>query len=39
MIRCARCWATAKQVSVWRYFGVGLRDNVVCCIADLRERF
>lgn len=40
MIRCARCWATGQQVSVWRWFSKGkpaIADEVVCCLANMRR--
>ena len=37
-IRCARCWATYRDVSVWRFFGVGIMPNLVCCTAPMGER-
>jgi len=38
-IRCSRCWATYKQVSIWRFFGVGvIKPDLVCCIDPMGER-
>jgi hypothetical protein len=36
-IRCERCWATAKQVSVWRFFRTGSDSDIVCCVASMKE--